>query len=86
MEIKNEQDEIKELKEQLNKSNKKMILWEATTNNILINNNFSTIHNNNITNDRASSRWPRKKENDEKRIPSNNSYLLGNRDNSLKKN
>jgi hypothetical protein len=85
LKIKNEQDEIKELKEQLNQLNKKMILLETTTNHISINNNFSTIHNNSITNGRTSLRWPRKKEKDE-RIPSNNSHLISNGNNSLKKN
>ena len=85
LKIKNEQDEIKELKEQLNQLNKKMILLETTTNHISINNNFSTIHNNSITNGRTSSRWPRKKEKDE-RIPSNNSHLISNGNTSLKKN
>jgi hypothetical protein len=85
LKIKNEQDEIKELKEQLNQLNKKMTLLETTTNHISINNNFSTIHNNSITNGRTSLRWPRKKEKDE-RIPSNNSHLISNGNNSLKKN
>ena len=88
LKIKNEQQEIKELKEKLNQINKKMILLETTTtNHISINNNFSTIHNNSITNGRTTSRWSRKKEKHEI-IPSNNTHLIshGNGNNSFKKN
>ena len=81
--IKNEQQKIKQLKNQLNQLNKKLIILE--TSHISINNNFSTIHNNNsINNGRASSRWSKKKEKDE-RIPSNNSGAISKGTHSLKK-
>ena len=84
LKITNEQQKVKELKEQLDQLNKKIILLE-TTNHISINNNFSTINNNSITNGRTSSRWSKKKEKDERLTSNNNSHIISNGNTSLKK-
>ena len=83
LKIKNEQQEIKELKVKLNHINKKLILLE--TNQISnINNNFSTIHNNSVSKGGTTSQWTKKKDRNE-RLPSNNSRMHSNGNNSFKK-
>ena len=90
--IENEKMRIKELKTQLSQLNKKLIALES--NQVIPNNNYSTIHNNTIsTKGRTSSRWSKTKDRDRERdreeiLQSNISHLTSNNTNtnhSLKK-
>ena len=90
--IENEKMRIKELKTQLSQLNKKLIALES--NQVIPNNNYSTIHNNTIsTKGRTSSRWSKTKDRDRERdreeiLQSNISHLTSNNtntNNSLKK-
>ena len=72
--IKTEQQKIKDLKNQINQLNKKLLLLESNhASSNISSNNFSTIHNSSITNVRTSFRWSKRKEKDDM-VQSNNSH------------